>query len=52
MADMLLEFMLGPFRAISDFYFEYQAIFNTIVLGFALYKVISSRKKTENESAR
>ena len=42
---MLLDFMLGPFRAIGDFYFEYQVTFNTLIVGFALYKIISNKKR-------
>lgn len=44
MMDAFLDFMLGPMRGIGKFYFENQAILNTIVVGFALYKM-STRKK-------
>lgn len=51
MTDTFLEFMLGPFRSIADFYFEHQMILNTIIVGFALYKLIFNKKKqTKNES--
>ncbi|SDC68621.1 hypothetical protein SAMN04488112_11369 [Melghirimyces thermohalophilus] len=45
MVNTFLDFILGPFRAISDFYFEYQLIFNTLIVGFALYKLIFSKTK-------
>lgn len=51
MVDSLLDFMLGPFRAISAFYFEHQMIFNTIIIGLAVYKLFTSTRKTENKSA-
>ncbi|WP_163972141.1 hypothetical protein [Oceanobacillus halotolerans] len=51
MVDMLLEFMLGPMRGITDFYVENQMIFNSLIVGFTLYKIIFSKKKTESESA-
>ncbi|MBM7600119.1 hypothetical protein JOC34_002510 [Virgibacillus halotolerans] len=51
MVNTLLDFMLGPMRAIGDFYFEYQMIFNSLIVGFALYKLIFSKKKVGNESA-
>ncbi|SDQ16426.1 hypothetical protein SAMN05216232_0876 [Virgibacillus subterraneus] len=47
MVDAMLEVMLGPLRGISDFYLDYQIYFNTIIVGFALYKILSSKKKTE-----
>ncbi|SFB00199.1 hypothetical protein SAMN04488072_10557 [Lentibacillus halodurans] len=50
MVDAMLEFMLGPLRGISDFYLDYQLYFNTIIVGFALYKILFSQKKTQ-ESA-
>lgn len=51
MADTFLEFMLGPFRAISDFYFDNQLILNSVVIGIALYQIFFRKKKTENKSA-
>ncbi|MGE6717566.1 hypothetical protein ACQKGD_09345 [Peribacillus frigoritolerans] len=52
MANVLLDFMLGPLRGISEFYFEHQLIFNTIVIGFAAYKLFFSKKKeTQIDSA-
>ncbi|WP_010097374.1 hypothetical protein [Ornithinibacillus scapharcae] len=51
MVETLLDFMLGPFRAISAYYFEHQLIFNTIVIGIAIYKIYTSSKKTGNKSA-
>lgn len=51
MTEAFLDFMLGPMRGIGTFYFENQAVLNTIVVGFALYKIITSKKKkVENES--
>lgn len=41
----MLEFMLGPMRGISDFYFEYQMIFNPIIVGIALIKIFTHRRK-------
>ncbi|WP_165769012.1 hypothetical protein [Virgibacillus profundi] len=51
MTETLLDFMIGPFRVISDFYFENQLILNTIVIGFALFQVIFKKKKTQDKSA-
>ncbi|UOR11415.1 hypothetical protein [Halobacillus amylolyticus] len=51
MTDALLDFMLGPMRVIGDVYYEYQVIFNTLVVGFALYKMIFRGKKTQQSSA-
>ncbi len=52
MTETFLEFMLGPFRVIATFYFENQVILNTIIVGIALYKILSNKKKrTENDSA-
>jgi hypothetical protein len=45
MTDTFLDFMLGPMRAISDFYFEYQMIFNTIIVGLVVYKLFFGKKK-------
>lgn len=50
MVDAMLEFMLGPMRGIGDFYFEYQAIFNPIVVGLALFKVISLNRKQKTST--
>jgi hypothetical protein len=44
MVDALLDFMLGPFRGISQFYCENQVIFNTLIVGIAACKVIFSKK--------
>nr|BAA75342.1 unnamed protein product [Halalkalibacterium halodurans] len=44
MTEMMLEFMLGPLRAISAFYFDYQLIFNTIIISFALFNIGKLRK--------
>jgi len=50
MMDSFLDLMLGPMRAISDFYFEYQMIFNTIIIGLVMYKLFFGKKKiNENE---
>nr|WP_254901278.1 hypothetical protein [Tuberibacillus sp. Marseille-P3662] len=51
MVDALLDFMLGRFRVISDFYLEYQMIFNSLVVGGALFKIVFSKRKTQNESS-
>ncbi|MFG6147366.1 hypothetical protein [Halobacillus sp. B23F22_1] len=45
MVDALLDFMLGPMRGIGDFYFEYQAIFNTIIVGAAIYKIFTAKRQ-------
>lgn len=45
MVDAMLDFMLGPMRGIGDFYFEYQAIFNPIIVGAALIKLVLHNKK-------
>ncbi len=44
MMDVFLDFMLGPMRSIGSFYFENQVILNTLIVGFALYKLILTRK--------
>lgn len=46
MVDMFLDFMLGPMRGISQFYFEYQLIFNSIIVGIAGYFLVKNRKKS------
>lgn len=45
MTETFLDFMLGPFRSIATFYFENQVILNTIIVGIALYKILSNKKK-------
>lgn len=53
MVDALLDFMLGPLRGISQFYFEHQAIFNTVIVGAAVYKIFSKKNRdSKEESAR
>ncbi|WP_339282892.1 hypothetical protein [Oceanobacillus sp. FSL K6-3682] len=49
MVDMFLDFMLGPMRGISQFYFEYQLIFNSIIVGIAGYFLV---KKEKNRTSR
>lgn len=51
MVDTLINFMLGPFEVIGDFYFDYQIIFNTLVVGFALYKIGFSKKSKSQHHA-
>lgn len=51
MTELMLDFMLGPMRAIGEFYFEYQMIFNPIIVGAALIKILFGKKKVKNESA-
>lgn len=51
MMDMFLEFMLGPFRAVANFYFENQMILNTIIVGFALYKLLFNKKKVAKDES-
>ncbi|MDC3411927.1 hypothetical protein NC797_02550 [Aquibacillus sp. 3ASR75-11] len=48
MVETLIDFMLGPFRSISQFYFEYQLIFNSIVIGVGLVKMFSKKKESTN----
>jgi len=45
MVDGLLDFMLGPMRGISAFYFEHQLLFNTIIIAIAVFKLFSKKKK-------
>jgi hypothetical protein len=45
MVDVMLEFMLGPMRSIGTFYFDYQMIFNPIIIGLALFRIISGKNK-------
>ncbi|GAB3804325.1 hypothetical protein [Virgibacillus kimchii] len=49
MMDTFLDFMLGPMRAISDFYFEYQVIFNTIIVGLVVFKLFFGKKKVNHQ---
>ncbi|WP_347551644.1 hypothetical protein ABFG93_06525 [Pseudalkalibacillus hwajinpoensis] len=49
MTEALLDFMLGPFRIVGDFYFDHQVIFNTVIVCLALYKL--NRRSSGNESA-
>ncbi|WP_337020535.1 hypothetical protein [Oceanobacillus massiliensis] len=51
MVDVLLDFMLGPMRGISEFYFEYQYIFNPIIVVLAFYKVVMSKRKNESANS-
>jgi hypothetical protein len=44
MMDTFLDFMIGPFRSVSSFYFEYQVIFNTILIGAVLLKLTTKKK--------
>lgn len=50
MVDSLLDFALGPFRSISDYYFQNQSIFNSIVIGAVLLKMIVHKKRTNDKS--
>ena len=50
MVDALLDLMLGPFRVISEFYIEHQLIFNPIIVGIAAWKLISNKKKQQNDA--
>lgn len=49
MTETFLDFMLGPFRLIATFYFENQVILNTIIVGIALYKILSNKKKNRDK---
>ncbi|WP_200816552.1 hypothetical protein [Halobacillus sp. Marseille-P3879] len=51
MVEALLDFMLGPMRGIGDFYFEYQAIFNTLIVGAAIYKIYLRNKKAQETTS-
>ncbi|GGN59020.1 MULTISPECIES: hypothetical protein [Oceanobacillus] len=50
MVETMLDFMLGPMRGISHFYFEHQMLFNMIIVGLALYKLFFTKKNKANES--
>ncbi|AKG74939.1 hypothetical protein [Salinicoccus halodurans] len=52
MVDAMLEFMLGPMRAIGGFYFEYQMIFNPIIVGLALFKILFGKNKKQSSSLK
>lgn len=52
MIDQFLDAMLGPFRGISQFYIEHQLIFNTIIVGIAIYQLYMKKKKERNASAK
>lgn len=51
MMEAFLDFMLGPMRSIGNFYFENQTILNTLVVGVALYKIISNKKKRPKDES-
>ncbi|MDY0393803.1 hypothetical protein ACFSMW_16810 [Virgibacillus halophilus] len=52
MVDALLDFMLGSVgRAIGDFYFEHQMIFNSIVIGFAFVGMFGRKKRGEEKKS-
>ncbi|MFC7321757.1 hypothetical protein [Halobacillus campisalis] len=51
MVDALLDFMLGPMRGIGEVYFEYQAIFNTIIVGAAIYKIVQRNKNAQETTS-
>lgn len=52
MVDAMLEFMLGPMRSIGEFYFEYQMIFNPVIIGLALFKIIFGKNKKRDQSLK
>ncbi|MFS0561089.1 hypothetical protein AB1K91_10155 [Terribacillus sp. 179-K 1B1 HS] len=47
MAEMMLDFMLGPMRGVSAFYFEHQLIFNGIIIGGVLVKLFTGKKSKQ-----
>ncbi|MGP4075979.1 hypothetical protein [Halobacillus sp. K22] len=47
MVDVLLDFMLGPFRGIGEFYYEHQMIFNPIVILAAFGKMWVAKKNRQ-----
>ncbi|WP_053217329.1 hypothetical protein [Virgibacillus senegalensis] len=51
MVDSFLDLMLGNFRMISSFYFQYQSVFNTLIVGAAVYQLFFRNKQT-NENNR
>ncbi|WP_022794065.1 hypothetical protein [Marinococcus halotolerans] len=51
MTELMLDFMLGPMRVIGEFYFDHQMIFNPIIVGAALIKILFGKKKAKNEPA-
>ncbi|MDX6151914.1 hypothetical protein [Marinococcus sp. PL1-022] len=51
MTELMLDFMLGPMRVIGDFYFDHQMIFNPLIVGAALIKILFGKKKAKNEPA-
>ncbi|MCM3762504.1 hypothetical protein M3212_17175 [Alkalihalobacillus oceani] len=44
MVELMLDFMLGPLRGLVSFYVDYQMIFNSLIVGFALYSVLAKPK--------
>ncbi|WP_404455471.1 hypothetical protein [Oceanobacillus kapialis] len=44
MMDTFLDFMIGPFRSVSSFYFENQLIFNSLLIGSVLVRIATKRK--------
>lgn len=52
MIDIFLDVMLGPFRTISQFYFENQLIFNTIVIVLAAYNLFFNRSRNVQSDSK
>lgn len=52
MVDQLLDVLMGPFRGVSQFYIEHQLIFNTVIVGLAIYQLYIKRKKERNASVK
>ncbi|MED3716379.1 hypothetical protein P9702_12650 [Geobacillus thermodenitrificans] len=50
MIDSFLTFMLGDLRKITDFYIRHQLIFNSIVVGIALCRLIITKKRNVRNS--
>lgn len=47
MVEMMLDFMLGPLRGVSAFYFEHQLIFNGIIIGGVFLNLLTRKKSKQ-----
>lgn len=48
MVETMLEFMLGPFRQITNFYMDHLLISNSVVLSSYVATVFFKKKKVAN----
>lgn len=50
MIETFVDYALGPHgRFLSDFYIKHQFPINTIIVGIAMYKLFSGKRKQESQ---